>query len=98
MDKSVRVWSAVTGECEQTLADHSSSVNSAAFSRDGQKIVSASSDKSVRVWSAVTGECEQTLLGHSSSVNSAAFSRDGQKIVSASYDKSVRVRHVDALR
>eukprot|EP01046_Picozoa_sp_COSAG06_P065911 COSAG06_NODE_16392_length_1003_cov_74.219027_2_plen_211_part_01 len=33
-----------TGECEQTLLGHSSYVNSAAFSRDGQKIVSASMD------------------------------------------------------
>jgi hypothetical protein len=65
------------------VACHSGSVRSAAFSRDGQKIVSASMDESVRVWSAVTGECEQTLAGHSGEVNSAAFSRDGQKIVSA---------------
>eukprot|EP01046_Picozoa_sp_COSAG06_P110101 COSAG06_NODE_56611_length_284_cov_0.059459_1_plen_50_part_10 len=50
----------MTGECEQTLAGHSGGVNSAAFSRDGQKIVSASLDKTVRVWSALTGECEQT--------------------------------------
>eukprot|EP01046_Picozoa_sp_COSAG06_P112850 COSAG06_NODE_59543_length_274_cov_0.434286_1_plen_41_part_10 len=40
----MRVWSAVTGECEQTLAGHSQGVTSAHFSRDGQKIVSASWD------------------------------------------------------
>jgi WD40 repeat protein len=92
MDNSVRVWSAVTGECEQTLVGHSDYVNSAHFSVDGQKIVSASDDKSVRVWSAVTGECEQTLVGHSDRVWSAHFSPDGLKIVSASADRSgVRV-------
>jgi WD40 repeat protein len=48
-DTSVRVWSAVTGECEQTLVGHSDGVISAAFSRDGQKIVSASNDETVRV-------------------------------------------------
>eukprot|EP01046_Picozoa_sp_COSAG06_P128607 COSAG06_NODE_77545_length_114_cov_3218.200000_1_plen_31_part_10 len=31
----------MTGECEQTLAGHRLRVNSVAFSRDGQKIVSA---------------------------------------------------------
>ena len=53
-DKTVRVWSAVTGECEQTLEGHSNDVISAQFGPDGQKIVSASWDKTVRVWSATT--------------------------------------------
>ena len=77
----------MTGECEHTLEGHSEDVNSAQFSPDGLKIVSASDDKSVRVWSAVTGECEQTLEGHSESVMSAQFSPDGLKIVSASGDQ-----------
>eukprot|EP01047_Picozoa_sp_COSAG01_P025340 COSAG01_NODE_1596_length_9782_cov_16.488692_10_plen_349_part_01 len=90
-DKTVRVWSAATGECVQTLAGHSDGVFSAQFSPDGQKIVSASSDRMVRVWSAATGECVQTLAGHSLQVKYAQFSPDGQKIVSASWDKTVRV-------
>ena len=57
-DNTVRVWSAVSGELEQTLKGHSDTVTSAQFSPDGQKIVSASGDKTVRVWSAVGGECE----------------------------------------
>eukprot|EP01047_Picozoa_sp_COSAG01_P054371 COSAG01_NODE_5934_length_3945_cov_2.537181_2_plen_91_part_01 len=63
-DNTVRVWSAATGECVQTLAGHSSAVFSAQFSPDGQNIVSASDDKTVRVWSVATGECVQTLAGH----------------------------------
>eukprot|EP01050_Picozoa_sp_SAG11_P059496 SAG11_NODE_38579_length_251_cov_2.072368_1_plen_65_part_01 len=39
-DKTVRVWSAVTGECEQTLEGHTNWVTSVQFSPDGQKIVS----------------------------------------------------------
>ena len=48
-DNTVRVWSAVTGECEQTLEGHTSMVNSASFSPDGQKIVSGSRDETVRI-------------------------------------------------
>ena len=49
-DKTVRIWDAVTGECEQTLEGHSSAVTSASFSPDGTKVVSASADETVRVW------------------------------------------------
>ena len=74
-DKTVRVWSAATGECVQTLAGHSGQVYWAQFSPDGQSIVSASRDGTVRVWSAATGECAQTLAGHSGAVYSAQFNR-----------------------
>ena len=59
-DKTVRIWDAVTGECEQTLEGHSSYVMSASFSPDGTKVVSGSVDQTARIWDAVTGECEQT--------------------------------------
>ena len=89
------------------MEGHKSTVCSAQFSPDGQKIVSASWDSTLRVWDAVTGVCLQTLKGHGpwdswhrsqlpgrcdiDLVLSAQFSPDGQKIVSASFDKTVRV-------
>ena len=49
-DKTVRVWSAETGELLQTLEGHSREVKSAAFSPGGENIVSASVDATVRSW------------------------------------------------
>eukprot|EP01043_Picozoa_sp_COSAG02_P076814 COSAG02_NODE_16506_length_1078_cov_1.196118_2_plen_84_part_00 len=66
-------------------------MNSAAFSRDGQKIVSATSDGRICVWDAVTGECLHTLEGHKRAVRSVQFSPDGDKILSGSQDKTVRI-------
>ena len=48
-DQTVRIWDAVTGECEQTLQGHSDWVTSASFSPDGTKVVSGSEDSTVRI-------------------------------------------------
>jgi WD40 repeat protein len=70
-------------------------VNSAAFSPDGERIVTASGDKTARVWSADgTGE-PLVLRGHEDAVWSAAWSPDGKRIVTASEDNTVRVRNAD---
>ena len=64
-DKTVRVWGAASGNCEQTMQGHTSWVMSAGFSPDGLKIVSASEDiirnNTVRVWDVASGNCEQTM-------------------------------------
>ncbi|HEX7841261.1 MAG TPA: WD40 repeat domain-containing protein, partial [Kofleriaceae bacterium] len=67
---------------------------SAAFSPDGRRIASASSD--VRVWSA-DGRGEPLILhGHGDRIRSVAFSPDGKRIASASDDRTVRVWNADA--
>jgi WD40 repeat protein/serine/threonine protein kinase len=79
------------GVAPVVLTGHDDWVGSAAFSADGQRIVSASSDETVRVWKA-DGSAELLVLrGHDEAVMSASFSPDGQRIVSASLDKTVRV-------
>jgi len=76
---------------EIKLEGHTDWVDSAAFSPDGKKIVTASWDKTARVWNAYTGEQIASLQGHTNLICSAAFSRDGKHIFTASCDKSVRV-------
>ena len=76
------------------LNGHTETVYSVAFSPDGTRIVSGSSDKSVRVWNALTGAEMNVLNDHTKAVNSVAFAPDGTRIASGSSDKSVQLSDV----
>jgi predicted oxidoreductase (fatty acid repression mutant protein) len=73
------------------LRGHGGWVMSAAFSTDGERVVTASWDSTARVWDAESGEMLRELKGHRHAVTSAAFSTDGERIVTASGDETARV-------
>jgi dipeptidyl aminopeptidase/acylaminoacyl peptidase len=73
------------------LEGHTDGLESAAFSPDGRRIVTASDDHTARIWDAATGRELARLAGHESEVLDAQFSPDGLWIVTASRDRSVRV-------
>jgi WD40 repeat protein len=73
------------------LAGHSESVRSAAFSPDGNLLVTASEDKTARIWNRLTGTQMIELKGHQCAVTSAAFSPDGNLLVTSSQDKTARI-------
>ncbi|MEV8638774.1 caspase family protein, partial [Streptosporangium sp. NPDC051023] len=57
-----------------TLTGHQDSVSAVAFSPDGSRLATASSDKTARVWEAKTGKLITTLTGHQDNVSAVAFS------------------------
>ena len=72
------------------IQEHTSLLNSVAFSPDGMLIVSGSYDWTIRVWDAQTGgQVGNPLQGHTNSVLSVAFSPDGRHIVSGSDDQTI---------
>ena len=66
-------------------------LNSAAFSPDGSRVVTASDDNTARLWDATTGAALATLSGHTKPVKSAVFSPDGSRVVTASDDNTARL-------
>ena len=73
------------------ILEHSDSVDSAQFSPDGRRILTASSDHTARVWNAQTAEPQTGPLQHGGVVRAAQFSADGKWIVTASWDNTARV-------
>ena len=69
---------------------------SAAFSPDGERVVTASGDGTARIWDAESGAQLATLRGHEGCVNSAAFSPDGERVVTASDDGTARIWDADS--
>ncbi|KAG6329739.1 hypothetical protein ID866_9350 [Astraeus odoratus] len=68
---------------------HTSGVSSVAFSPDGKRIASGSSDNTICLWDGETGlQLASPLKGHTS-VSSVAFSPDGKRIASGSKDKTI---------
>src|SRR5262249_51213708 len=71
-----------------TIEAHSGTVEAVAYSPDGTRLASASSDGIVRVWDAITGrEVLPPLRGHTGVVHAVAYSPDGKQLASAGHDK-----------
>jgi WD40 repeat protein len=70
---------------------HTAAVNGVAWSPDGKRIASASSDHTVNVWSATTGETLLTYKGHLKEVWDVGWAPDATRIVTGSADNTARV-------
>jgi WD40 repeat protein len=73
------------------LRGHSSVVWQAAFSPDGARVVTASSDQTARVWPSDGVGDPLVLRGHEGVVWSASFYHDGTRVVTSSGDGTTRV-------
>jgi WD40 repeat protein len=75
----------------RTLRGHTNSVNSVAFSPDGNTLASGSVDATIKLWNVNTGLEILSLTGHTYHVNSVAFSSDGRTLASASSDRTIKL-------
>jgi WD40 repeat protein len=73
------------------LRGHQTWVASAVFSRDGERILTASGDGTARIWDSSTSDVLLELRGHTKQINTATFSPDGKYVVTASDDNSARI-------
>ena len=79
-DMTVRLWKSLTGKEELKLTDHSRDVLCAAFSPDGTKVASGSSDKTTLIHNISTKDIEKTLT-ESDMIFGLDFSPDGKRLV-----------------
>jgi WD40 repeat protein len=77
------MWDAATGRLARSLIAGKLLIHKVAFSPDGLRIATASSDQMVKLWDVVTGQQLIALRADPDRVWSVAFSPDGRVIASA---------------
>ena len=90
LDKTIRRWNRLTGECTQTYTGHSDWVRSIVYDKKTKRIFSGSDDRKIRVWNAATGAKIGLMKGHRDWVTSLAFV-NATTIVSGSRDKTLKI-------
>lgn len=91
-DASVRLWRVASGECLRTFAELGEAVRAAAWSPDGEWIVTGNRNGLVQIWSATdTTKPVIELRGHADEVRVIAWSPDGQRIATGSRDRTTRL-------
>ncbi|MEU6064044.1 CHAT domain-containing protein [Streptomyces sp. NPDC047082] len=90
--KLVRIWDAATGRAtwDRTLGGWSTMVNALAFSGDGKKLATGSTDNIARVWEMETGSVAREFK-HRHFVNAVDFDKGSRYLATGSADATARV-------
>jgi WD40 repeat protein len=62
-----------------------------AFSPDGRRVLTGSSDHIAKLWEAETAKELRSLVGHSYAIWSVAFSADGRRVLTGSADQTAKL-------
>ena len=92
----IELWDTEKQARTTTLRGHTNTVNSLAFSNDGQMLASGSSDHSIRLWG-LSGNSRNSVLlskGHNGAIYSVAFANDGNTLASASSDNTIKIWNI----
>lgn len=90
-DKTIKLWSLISGELLGTLTGHLDWVSSVTFTSDGQTLVSGSYDNKINIWDWQSRKRLNTLTGHLHHVQKIAFIPNMSTLASSSDDGTIKV-------
>ena len=68
-------------------------IQSASFSADGKRVITAGRDRTARIWDAESGRELMRLEAHRDIVFAAVFSPDSRQVITAGKDMTAKVWH-----
>src|SRR5262249_18570637 len=107
MDRTARLWDAVTGQPVGAPLRHSNYVLAAALSPDGRTVLTGCRDQAARLWGAADrpagggaaeGRAGGAARDHGGPVQGVAFSPDGRLALTRAADRTARLWEVDTGR
>ena len=90
LEGDAQLWDAASGQALGPPLRHPHGVSSAAFSPNGQMVVTVC-DRHYRLWETATGKLIRTFQGHRDASAVEAFSPDSQLLLTRSPDKTARL-------
>ncbi|ORZ39806.1 WD40-repeat-containing domain protein [Catenaria anguillulae PL171] len=97
-DKTVKVWSFHTGQCEQTMLGHGWDVKCVDWHGYKGMVASGSKDSLVKLWDPRMGKGITTLHGHKSTVHALQWNRNGNWLLSGSRDQTIKLWDMRVMR
>ncbi len=95
-DSTIRIWDAETGRLMFRLEGHSAWTGRLVFTRDGRRLISASSDQTLRLWDTGDWTPAAVLRGHGDEIHAVAVSEAASLIASAGKDGNLMLWRADA--
>jgi WD40 repeat protein len=95
LNRTVKLWSASTGQQLSEFKGDISYIKSAVFAPDGKTIATGDSEGTTLLWETLTGKILHRLTGHVGSINAVAFSPDGRLFVTGGQDGTTRLWRTD---
>jgi WD40 repeat protein len=85
------LWDVASGRLVRRMEGHLDLIESATFSADGQRALTASLDGTARLWDLGSGKELVTFRGNQAFVTAAVFSPDERFVITGSWDHTVRL-------
>jgi WD40 repeat protein len=95
VDKTVRIWDAVSGRQSHVLDGHTEGVNAAKWHPTLTLLATCSYDQTVRIWNSLNWQTTQVLGGFKEDVTDLDWSPDGTELATCSIENGIELFKAD---